>query len=91
MHEWNRSACRKIRYPQMLWISYALNKHEAFWKTSRDLICLYTSKELVTVCNELTHGILPAKVLGERSNHENPTSLTLPTQILSVSSESLRC
>ena len=51
-------------YPHILWISYALNNHNAFWRDSRELMRLYTSEGLISAKVELANGLLPERILG---------------------------
>lgn len=65
IHRWRGSVRKRDRYPQMLWVSYALDNQNRFWETSRELKRLYTSEDLVLARSELSNGILPDRVLGK--------------------------
>ncbi len=65
MQKWRGSVQGADHFPQMLWISYALDHQNRFWEMSRALKRVYTSKDLVLASKELTTGILPDRVLGK--------------------------
>jgi len=64
MQTWRGSVDGVDRHPQLLWVSYALDNQYRFWKTSKELLRLYTSDDLVLAGNELANNILPDRVFG---------------------------
>lgn len=70
MQKWKGSADELASYLHILWVSYALANHNAFWEAFRELMRLYTSEELAIASSEYSNDVLPDRVLGERASYE---------------------